>query len=53
MKFEIIVLFITMVALNIVASEIYRDEKKIIWHILRYVMLAIIPIVCLICNIYQ
>ena len=53
MSFEVIVLFITMVALNIVASEMYRDEKHIVWHIIRYVALVFIPVVCLICNIYQ
>lgn len=53
MKFEIVILFIIMVILNIAASEMYRDQKNIFWHVLRYIGLILIPIVCLLCNIYQ
>lgn len=53
MKFEIVILFIIMVILNVAASEIYRNEKHIVWHIIRYAALVFIPVVCLLCNIYQ
>ena len=53
MSFEVIVLFIAMVVLNVVAGEMYRGKKHIAWYIIRYVALVFIPIICLFCNIYQ